>query len=274
MASDAGVDFSFRTLMHPLPTAAFEVLARVLSCVPRELAPPFVKACLRQNHNVEARENIINSVLWKLRSHVGVGCAYDYDLNNPVLKEMQAACLESETVCLPSTHGWCPECQTTELVKQTGRSRGSIAANWKEGNADARSCEFRFRVYTLGAGVQFCTFREEHCPSCKHYFIGNWKYKKNAGSGGRANFGKMTDITTVVTQTALPYVVVPREKAWYAVDLQLLQFITDDLHHSGGTFTSAIHVWAGKHPEQAQQNLILGEDMTQTCHTRVRLEDA
>ncbi|CAK0909816.1 unnamed protein product, partial [Prorocentrum cordatum] len=122
--------------------------------------------------------------------------------------------------------------------------------------------------------VQFCTFREEYCPSCKYYFIGNWKYKKNAGSGGRANFGKMTDITTVVTQTALPYVVVPREKAWHAVDLQLMQFITDDLHHSGGTFTSAIHAWAGKHPEQAQQNLILGEDMTQTCHTRVRLEDA
>ncbi|CAK0800291.1 unnamed protein product, partial [Prorocentrum cordatum] len=134
--------------------------------------------------------------------------------------------------------------------------------------------DFRFRIYTLGAGVQYCRFREEYCPSCKCYFVGNWMYKKNAGIGGRANFGKMSGITAVSTKAALPYVVVAREKAWYAVDLQLLQFITDDLQHSGGTFTSAIHVWAKQHPGREQQNLILGDFMTQTDNTRVRLEDA
>ncbi|CAK0858472.1 unnamed protein product, partial [Prorocentrum cordatum] len=84
----------------------------------------------------------------------------------------------------------------------------------------------------------------------------------------------MSGITAVSTKAALPYVVVAREKAWYAVDLQLLQFITDDLQHSGGTFTSAIHVWAKQHPGREQQNLILGDFMTQTDNTRVRLEDA
>ncbi|CAK0826263.1 unnamed protein product [Prorocentrum cordatum] len=84
----------------------------------------------------------------------------------------------------------------------------------------------------------------------------------------------MSGITAVSTQAALPYFVVAREKAWYAVDLQLLQFITDALQHSGGTFTSAIHVWAKQHPGREQQNLILGDFMTQTDHTRVRLEDA
>ncbi|CAK0831366.1 unnamed protein product [Prorocentrum cordatum] len=84
----------------------------------------------------------------------------------------------------------------------------------------------------------------------------------------------MSGTTAVSTKAALPYVVVAREKAWYAVDLQLLQFITDDLQRSGGTFTSAIHVWAKQHPGREQQNLILGDFMTQTDNTRVRLEDA
>eukprot|EP00959_Pyramimonas_sp_CCMP1952_P263492 5510238-Pyramimonas_sp.AAC.1 len=54
----------------------------------------------------------------------------------------------------------------------------------------------------------------------------------------------MSGITAVSTQAALPCFVVAREKAWYAVDLQLLQFMTGDLQRSGGTFTSAIHAWA------------------------------
>eukprot|EP00959_Pyramimonas_sp_CCMP1952_P058594 1223458-Pyramimonas_sp.AAC.1 len=254
--------------MHPLPAAAFGVVARVQSCVPNELAPPFVRALVRKELKVEAADNAIKNVLWKLQSYVGLGNTREHDLNHPALKEMQELCPESETVLLSSTHGQCPKCEHIDLVIQPGKSRGRIGNKWEERGAASASQDFRFRIYTLGAGVQYCRFREEYCPSCKCYFVGNWMYKKNAGIDGRANFGKMSGMTAVSTQAALPYFVVAQEMAWYAVDLQLLQFITDDLQHSGGTFTSAIHVWAKQHPGREQQNLILGDFMTQTDHTR------
>eukprot|EP00959_Pyramimonas_sp_CCMP1952_P056280 1175513-Pyramimonas_sp.AAC.1 len=84
----------------------------------------------------------------------------------------------------------------------------------------------------------------------------------------------MTDIKLVAGISPLKYFVVPRGRAWYAVDAKLLQFLTDELHHSGGTFNSAVLVWSEQHTEIAQRGLIPGEDLTLLRANGVRLEDA
>eukprot|EP00959_Pyramimonas_sp_CCMP1952_P403397 8452363-Pyramimonas_sp.AAC.1 len=74
--------------------------------------------------------------------------------------------------------------------------------------------------------------------------------------------------------SSLKYFFAPREKAWHAVDAKLLQFLADELHHSGGTFNSAVLVWSEQRTELAQRGLIPGEDLTLLRASGVRLEDA
>ena len=50
------------------------------------------------------------------------------------------------------------------------------------------------------------------------------------------------------------------------MDVKLQHFITDELHHSSGSFHTAMLVWRKQLPEEHQRELILGEDMT---HVRI-----
>ena len=65
-----------------------------------------------------------------------------------------------------------------------------------------------------------------------------------------------------------------QEKSWYAVHSNLLRFITDELHHSGGTFSSAVVVWSKQHRTPIQQEMILGADHTKQRNITDALADA
>ena len=70
------------------------------------------------------------------------------------------------------------------------------------------------------------------------------------------------------------YIIVPREYNVFAVEIALLKSITDQVCHSGATFTSAMKVWSGQHNEVWQTRLILGDDNTLGRRTRDALMQA
>ena len=90
--------------------------------------------------------------------------------------------------------------------------------------------------------MQLASFREAQCKDCRIYFAGGWRYKKSATKNGkgraRSNYGKISDASFISDVSEVDYTLVMKEKAWYAVDVKLLQFITNELAHSGGTFES------------------------------------
>jgi uncharacterized protein YbaR (Trm112 family) len=68
--------------------------------------------------------------------------------------------------------------------------------------------------------------------------------------------------------------VVPHHRGLYAVDVQLLRFLTDEFAHAGGNFSSAVKVWVGQHQEQKQKELLLGQDLILLPQTVKKLSDA
>ncbi|CAL1148452.1 unnamed protein product [Cladocopium goreaui] len=56
--------------------------------------------------------------------------------------------------------------------------------------------------------------------------------------------------------------VVPRYRSFFAVEIGLLHSITDEISHSGATFSSAVLRWVKQHPEEGQVRLLQGKDLT------------
>ena len=68
--------------------------------------------------------------------------------------------------------------------------------------------------------------------------------------------------------------VVPRYRSFFAVEIGLLHSITDEISHSGATFSSAVLRWVKQHPEEGQVRLLQGKDLTMLERCRKRLEGA
>ena len=246
----------------------------MLSAVPSALAVPFVKTLAERNHGVQLADNTVTNVAWKLGHYIGIGRGVDFDVNNPFLKDLQKLAPSAPTIEVRSNHGRCPCCRDTELQRCPPKTSSRVPFNIKRPTGGGMVLETRFRVYTMRAGIQNASFSEEYCPTCALYFLGQWQYEKHDRNTGRGTYGKMTNIKLVAGLSPFKYFVVPREKAWYAVDAQLLQFLTDEIHHSGGTFNSAVLVWSEQHAEITQRCLIPGDDLTLLRTNGVRLEDA
>ncbi|CAK0873892.1 unnamed protein product, partial [Prorocentrum cordatum] len=269
-----GAEFSLATLLAPLPATAFGDVARVLSAAPSALAVPFVKTLAERNHGVELADNTVTNVLWKLGHYGGIGRGVDYDFNNPRLKDLQKLAPSAPTIQVHSNHGVCPRCRRAELQRCSPKTSSRVPFNIKRRNGVGMILETRCRVYTMGAGIQNASFSEEYCPKCSLCFLGQWQCEKRDRSSGRGTYGRMTNIKLVAGISPLKYFVVPRDRAWYAVDAKLLQFLADELRRGGGTFNSAVLAWSEQRAEIAQRGLIPGEDLALLRANGVRLEDA
>jgi hypothetical protein len=100
--------------------------------------------------------------------------------------------------------------------------------------------------------------------------LGEWTYTKAQGQ----QYGRRQAVQWDGHGRTAAHVVVPKEHAAYAVEVPLLEHMTEQLHHGGVTFTAFVRIWAAMHPELEQQRLILGSDLTAFQNTRDRLLEA
>ena len=122
--------------------------------------------------------------------------------------------------------------------------------------------------------MQYASFQEAFCPGCKLYFLGGWSYKKNVGEDGKKTYGRRCDVKYLGGEDNNDIFVIPRDKSIYAVELSLLKFLSDELHHSRGSMESAVRVWSGQHCEEHQRAAMLGTDLTLFGNTWEHLSTA
>ena len=249
MADDAGANFSLTTLLFPLPPCALSIVTRVLSAVSPALATPFLQALLKQELNIAVEANTLHNIFWKLSTYVPSVTTRHVDIGEPFLKELQGLAQDQPVVEVDALRKVCPHCDG-ELEARGWKDRGHIQNNCKGGSCDAAVVDNRYKIFSLGCGVLYARFREEYCRECHLYYIGGWQYKKNAGIEKQPNFGKCSHIQYIGELARSRCFIIPKEKSWHAVDMKLLQFFTDEIQFSAGTFQSATTVWSRQHLEQ------------------------
>ena len=89
-----------------------------------------------------------------------------------------------------------------------------------------------------------------------------------------AQFGKIIHCKWIGPAPGEDFFVMPKQQSLYAVDIRLLQQVTDELNFGASNFAAATMVWMGQHTEPMQRNEIAGEDYTMLRNTTQRLEDA
>ena len=119
----------------------------------------------------------------------------------------------------------------------------------------------RYKVYSLNAGLLWADFVEQQCPACRKYFLGNWSFKRQ-----QSGYGHISNLQCQ-SSAADGFFIIPRYRSFFAVEIALLKHLTDSLHFSGGSMKAAVLVWAMRHSEAWQQDLLLGPDRTQLPHT-------
>ena len=102
---------------------------------------------------------------------------------------------------------------------------------------------------------------EQQCPACRKYFLGNWSFKRQ-----QSGFGHISNLQCQ-SSAADGFFIIPRYRSFFAVEIAFLKRLTDSLHFSGGSMKAAVLVWAMRHSEAWQQDLLLGPDRTQLPHT-------
>lgn len=122
----------------------------------------------------------------------------------------------------------------------------------------------KFRVFTLHAGLQHAAFQFARCRRCKCCFLGGWTFIVRRGGFGKCMWmGPMPE----------DFFVMPRQQSWMGVDTALLGFVSAQLLHAGGGFSTVLRVWADLHRDDAQPRLILGENSQLERNQAQRLED-
>ena len=67
------------------------------------------------------------------------------------------------------------------------------------------------------------------------------------------NFGHMTEVRYIGAESDAKFVVIPKHKSFYAVEVKLLQMISDVLNFGGGSFKPAVLQWYGQRQGHQQQ---------------------
>lgn len=248
---------SWTSLIAPLDVSTLPTLTLVLQLVPLPLAVAVLVHLLRTEHSQEPGEQAITNVVWKYSHYLLAMTAGEYS-QAPLpstLKNlhMRAPNMPVARVCSPLVMCHC--CQDSKMIAKTPVSSSKIANN---ATTQVTADNF-YKVYSLDAGLLLAEFVEKQCSSCRRCYLGNWSFRRPQG-----HFGHMIDLQCFALD-AHGFFVMPKFRSFYAVEVSLLEYLTDTLTFCGGSIKGAVLVWARRHPQHA--SMLLGTNHTLLPHT-------
>ncbi|CAE7234455.1 unnamed protein product [Symbiodinium sp. CCMP2456] len=257
-----GERFSLSLLLSPLPTDAAATVFQLASCIPASLAAPVLRELAVKNYGLQLSTQNADNVIWKLEHYLpavfntpSVSASLP-----PLLKSFQSLAPSATLVEVHNRRQTCPFCPDTPQLKARECVSQAVVPNNLPRHKSLH--EHRFRVYSLDAGVQYASFQEASCPSCNRFYINNWCFRK-----GQARFGHIADAQYLYKDAlSTGLFVIPKYRSYFAVELTLLQHVSDTLHFAAGSLRSAVLLWAKRHSEHFQHSLIFGEDFTLLPH--------
>ncbi|CAE7764671.1 unnamed protein product [Symbiodinium sp. KB8] len=257
-----GENFSLSLLLSPLPTDAAATVFQLASCIPASLAAPVLRELAVKNYGLQLSAQNADNVVWKIEHYLPAVFQAPSGSASlpPVLKSFQSLAPSATLVEVHNRRQTCPFCPDTPQLKARECVSQAVIPNNLPRHRSLH--EHRFRVYSLAAGVQYASFQEASCPSCNRFYINDWCFRK-----GQARFGHTADVQYLY-QDALStgLFVIPKYRSYFAVELTLLQHVSDTLHFAAGSLRSAVLLWAKRHSEHVQHSLIFGEDFTLLPH--------
>ena len=234
----------------------------MLRDIPYSLAAPFIRQEL-ESRSVPAAIRDIDNVLFKLRA-AGL-CADVVENAGPSLKALQHSCLDMPTVFIREDRESCAMCpEPARLVE--GKRLEIFNQKMPQGMRYAPAeGPTRFRAFTYHAGLQHAVFQPKQCLRCQCHYLAGWMYKVERNSIRQCKW---------IGPCPAKYFVVPKQKSWLAVDIELLSASNSQILHQVASFESIFRVWAAMHPEPWQQSLLKGDMGTLETNNTQRLEDA
>ena len=250
-------DISWTALLQPLQVNAAATAVLVLQLVPIPLAGPVLRSLAWARHQQALDASSAQNVVWKV-AHYLPALTHGLRTVGPVtssLKELQQDCPTLPVVRVSSARSQC-------LCGQDLQDRAPVAeAIIANNTAASPAAQNRYKVYSLNAGLLWADFVEQRCPACRTCFLGNWSFRRPQSA-----FGHISGLQCRASD-ADGFFIIPRYRSFFAVEIALLRHLTDSLHFSGGSIKAAVLVWASRHAEPWQQDLLLGPDRTQLPHT-------
>ena len=256
--SVAMADISWAALLQPLEASAAATAVLVLQLVPIPLAGAVLRSLAWAWHKQSLAPNSSENVVWKVARYLPLLTCGQRTVAPLLssLKDLQKDCPTLPVVRVSSARSQC-SCGH-DLQEKAPVAEATIANN---AAASRRTSSNRYKVYSLNAGLLWADFVEQHCPACRKYFLGNWSFKRQ-----QSGFGHMSNLQCQ-SSASDGFFLIPRYRSFFAVEIALLKHLTDSLHFSGGSMKAAVLVWAMRHSETWQQDLLLGPDRTQLPHT-------
>lgn len=271
-APDLGADFSLASVLSPAPVSAIGTVLEMIRAVPElTLCTPMLQEALRQKHAVECSDAQVKNILWKMKEYLPFllpSQGYVGRLDATV-KMAQAFLQDNTTVAIPPSRTVCPNgCGELGLCVPVDRAR--ISCNIK-GRSHVTKVDSRFCLYSLAAGVQRASFQEAYCRQCKKHYLGCWSYARFGERSQQNNYSKRDGIRYLHSDLDDAIMIIPKEKAVYAVEVALLRDITDRLAFGGATFEATLLAWMRQHREPWQVSLLMGADLTLRNSTTQRV---
>lgn len=256
--SVAMAEVSWAALLQPLEASAAATVVLILQLVPIPLAGAVLRSLAWAWHKQSLASNSSENVVWKVARYLPALTCGQRTVAPLLssLKDLQKDCPTLPVVRVSSARSQCP-CGH-DLREKAPVAEATIANN---AAASRRTSSNRYKVYSLNAGLLWADFVEQQCPACRKYFLGNWSFKRQ-----QSGFGHISNLQCQ-SSAADGFFIIPRYRSFFAVEIALLKHLTDSLHFSGGSMKAAVLVWAMRHSEAWQQDLLLGPDRTQLPHT-------
>ena len=256
-----GDTFSLSHLLSPLPGNMADDVMALLQTVPVPLAAPALQAIAGERHGIRMTDQASKNVVWKFQNYLPSLTLQGEptDALPASLKHLQQLSPGTPLVRVSSRRLKC--CCGHDLVCKAAVDHSVIPSNLP----GLSTMRHDFKVFSLVAGVQLGSFEEKRCAACRRVYLGDWAYKREQG-----RFGHLSDIryTPVSDTQASVFFVIPRYRSFYAVEIALLEQITDTLEFCSGSMQAAVILWGRRHKEPTQRRLIFGEDFTMLPHVK------
>lgn len=250
-------DISWTALLQPLDPSAAATAVLVLQLVPIPLAGAVLRSLAWARHQQILATNIAENVVWKVAHYLPVLTCGQRTVAPvlPSLKDLQKDCLTMPVARVSSARSQC-------LCGKDLRAKAPVAqATIANNTATSPATSNRYKIYSLNAGLLWADFVELQCPACRKCFLGNWSFQRPQSA-----FGHISNLQCHAAESD-GFFITPRYRSFFAVEIALLRHFTDTLHFSGGSMKAAALVWASRHAESWQQDLLLGPDRTLLPHT-------
>ena len=250
---------SWESLLAPLAAADADIAVNVLRQVPVPLAAAVLRQVALQARGQQLSEQAAQNVVWKHSYYLPAAtCGPRSVAPLPAsLKSLQETAMDIPVARIHAGLAICSTCSAEKLTAKSPVAHARIANNATTQTVQSN----RFKVYSLAAGLLWADFLEEQCVACKRLHLGNWSYAR-----GQSRFGHACDLRCDAMDSH-GFFVVPKFRSYYAVEVALLHHITDSLQFCGGSMKAAVLVWARRHQEPWQSDLLLGRDHTLLPHT-------